>query len=81
MTLAQAAKVAGLSVEEFVSLLGGAGIPAVDYAPRTCERTWIPSGDGVVVADAGPLIGVARAGRLELLQKLYESVWIPPAVR
>jgi len=33
MSLAQAAKVAGLSVEEFVALLGEAGIPAVDYAP------------------------------------------------
>lgn len=33
VTLAQAAKVAGLSVEEFVALLGEAGIPAVDYAP------------------------------------------------
>lgn len=33
MTLAQAAKVAGLSIEEFVALLGEAGIPAVDYAP------------------------------------------------
>lgn len=35
----------------------------------------------VVVADAGPLIGLARARRLELLQRLYDSIWIPPAVR
>lgn len=33
MTLAQSAKVAGVSVEEFVALLGESGIPAVDYAP------------------------------------------------
>ncbi|MGA8260622.1 MAG: DUF3368 domain-containing protein [Arenicellales bacterium] len=36
---------------------------------------------GIIVADASPLIGLARAGRLELLQRLYGSVWIPPAVR
>ena len=36
---------------------------------------------GIVVADAGPLIGLARARRLELLQRLYDSAWIPPAVR
>lgn len=36
---------------------------------------------GIVVADTGPLIGLAQAGRLELLQRLYGSVWIPPAVR
>lgn len=35
----------------------------------------------IVVADAGPLIGLPRAGRLELLQMLYESVWILPTAR
>ena len=34
MPLAQAAKVAGLSVEEFVALVGEARTPAVDYAPE-----------------------------------------------
>lgn len=33
-TLTQAAKVAGVSPEEFVSLFGSAGIPAGDYPPR-----------------------------------------------
>ncbi|MDN5849722.1 MAG: type II toxin-antitoxin system prevent-host-death family antitoxin [Nitrococcus sp.] len=33
LTLAQAAKVAEISVEEFVALLAEAGIPAVDYPP------------------------------------------------
>lgn len=33
MTLVQTAKVAGLTVEEVVALLGEAGISAVDYAP------------------------------------------------
>ena len=31
-TLTRAAKVAGVTAEEFVSLLGKAGIPAVDYS-------------------------------------------------
>ncbi|MHB8416224.1 MAG: type II toxin-antitoxin system prevent-host-death family antitoxin [Acidiferrobacteraceae bacterium] len=33
LTLVQAAKVAGMSVEEFITLLGEAGLPAVDYPP------------------------------------------------
>jgi len=38
MTLAQAARVAGLSVEKLVALLGEAGIPAVDYAPNELKE-------------------------------------------
>ena len=34
----------------------------------------------VVVADAGPLIGLARVHRLDLLPRLYGSGLIPPAV-
>lgn len=34
LTLAQSAKVADLSVEEFMDLLGEAGITAVDYPPE-----------------------------------------------
>lgn len=33
-----------------------------------------------IAADAGPLIGLARAGFLDLLPELYGSVEIPPAV-
>jgi len=34
----------------------------------------------IVVADAGPLIGMARTGHLSLLQQLYNSIVIPPRV-
>ena len=33
-----------------------------------------------VVADAGPLIGLARIGRLNLLRKLFGTIAIPPHV-
>ena len=33
LSLAQGAKLAGLSMEEFVALLGREGVPAVDYPP------------------------------------------------
>ena len=33
-----------------------------------------------VVADSGPLIGLARIGRLNLLRKLFGAVAIPPQV-
>ena len=37
-TLTRAAKVAGVTPEEFLSLLGRAGIPAVDYPPEELEE-------------------------------------------
>lgn len=37
VTLAQAAKLAGVSLEELMELLGEAGIPAVDYPPEELE--------------------------------------------
>ena len=37
VTLVQAAKLAALTPEEFVVLLGAAGIPAVDYPPEALD--------------------------------------------
>ena len=37
VTLTRAAEVAGVTPEEFVSLLGKAGIPAVDYPPEELD--------------------------------------------
>ena len=34
----------------------------------------------IVVADAGPLIGLARVNQLNLLEKLYRQITIPPRV-
>jgi len=36
--------------------------------------------NALVVADAGPLIGLAKIGRIELLHRLFGSVLIPEAV-
>jgi len=38
LTLAQAAKLAKMPLEEFISLLGEAGIDAVDYSPDELEN-------------------------------------------
>ena len=34
LTLVQAARLAGMTAEEFMSLLGETGVPAVDYPPE-----------------------------------------------
>lgn len=50
LTLTQAAKVAGMITHDFVSLLGEAGIPAVDYPPEELEEDLAAAG---VLATAG----------------------------
>ncbi len=40
-----------------------------------------PDKPEVIVADAGPLIGLAKIGRLELLRRLFSRVMIPEAVQ
>ncbi|MCY4077635.1 MAG: UPF0175 family protein [Acidobacteria bacterium] len=37
LTLVQAARAAGTSPEDFIALLGEAGIPAVDYPPEDLD--------------------------------------------
>lgn len=36
---------------------------------------------GAVICDAGPLIALAGAGHLHLLERLFGIIWLPPAVR
>lgn len=38
------------------------------------------TGSGPVIADAGPLVGLARVGRLGILRDLYQEILIPPCV-
>lgn len=44
LALTQAAKVAGMITHDFVSLLGAAGIPAVDYPPEELEEEIVAAG-------------------------------------
>ena len=37
VSLAKAAKIAGVSIDQFLSLLASAGIPAVDYPPEELD--------------------------------------------
>jgi len=34
----------------------------------------------IIISDAGPLIALAKINRLDLLNQLFEQVWIPKAV-
>lgn len=36
---------------------------------------------GIVIADAGPVIGLSRVGLLDLLTRLYGTVWVTEVVR
>jgi prevent-host-death family protein len=38
VSLPKAAKIAGVSVEDFIDLLGRSGIPAVSYSPKELEE-------------------------------------------
>ena len=40
----------------------------------------MPSSETLVVADAGPLIALARIGRLGLIGDLFDAAHLPPAV-
>lgn len=50
LTLAQAAKLAGLSLDGFIDLLGTLGLPAVDYPPEDLaeELAWAEGPDAPV---------------------------------
>lgn len=41
----------------------------------------MPERSGPVVSNTTPLIALALLGRLDLLEALYGTVWIPPAVQ
>lgn len=39
------------------------------------------AGHPVVIADAGPLIALSRIARLDILQRLFDEVWITAEIR
>ena len=40
ITMSRAAKIADMSIENFMEVLGETGIPAADYPPETWKRNW-----------------------------------------
>lgn len=73
----KASHLGGLGRVDFLLTAGRQGIAVADLAEGPELGA---AGEGPVVADSGPLLGLAAAGRLDLLGAVFGSVWVPPAV-
>jgi len=70
--------VAGLDVSSFISHLSRLGIPAIrlNAAETNADLDTLESVAAVVIADASPLIGLARVNGLGWLQALFQEALV-----
>jgi hypothetical protein len=64
LTLVQAAAFCDMNIYDFILTASQTGIPIISYS----------------VSDASPIIALTICGNLDLLDKLFDQVRIPPAV-